>query len=182
MDESGIFFRALPDKTLREKETECKEGKRSKERITALFCVNMDGEFEKTLVIGKYGKPRCFKSIDTRTLPVTWEHNKKAWMTSEIYQRWLQNFDSKMRRQNLQVLLLLDNAPSHPKDVNVTNVKLVFLPANMTFMLQPLDQGIIKAVKTIYQKRLQQSVSAKMDKEEDVKKRMLRMCQNACLF
>ena len=182
MDESGIFFRALPDKTLREKETECKGGKRSKERITALFCVNMDGEFEKTLVIGKYGKPRCFKSIDTRTLPVTWEHNKKAWMTSEIYQRWLQNFDSKMRRQNLQVLLLLDNAPSHPKDVNVTNVKLVFLPANMTFMLQPLDQGIIKAVKTIYQKRLLQSVSAKMDKEEDVKKRILRMCQNACLF
>ena len=38
-----------------------------------MLCVNMDGEFEKILVIGKYGKPRCFKSIDTRTLPVTWE-------------------------------------------------------------------------------------------------------------
>ena len=48
MDESGVFFRALPDKTLREKGTECKGGKRSKERITAMFCVNMDGEFEKT--------------------------------------------------------------------------------------------------------------------------------------
>ena len=36
-------------------------------------------------------------------------------------------------------------------------------------MLQPLDQGIIKAVKTIYRKRLLQSVLAKMDKEEDVK-------------
>ena len=166
MDESGVFFRALPDKTLREKETECKGGKRSKERITAMFCVNMDGEFEKTLVIGKSGKPMCFKSIDTRTLPVTWEHNKIAWMTSEIYQRWLQNFDSKLRRQ---VLLLLDNAPSHPKDANVTNVKLVFLPANTTSMLQPLDQGIIKIVKTICRKRLLQSVLAKMDKEEDVK-------------
>ena len=114
MDESGIFFRALPDKTLREKGTECKGGKRSKGRITAMFCVNMDREFEKTLVIGKYGKPSCFKCIDTRTLPVTWEHNKKAWMTSEIYQRWLQNFNSKMRRQNRQVLLLLVNGPSHP--------------------------------------------------------------------
>ena len=104
-----------------------------------MFCVNMNGEFEKTLVIGKSGKPRCFKSIDTRTLPVTWEHNKKTWMTYEIYQRWLQNFDSKMRRQNRQVLLFLDNAPSHPKDVNVTKVKLVFIPANTTSMLQPLD-------------------------------------------
>ena len=74
-----------------------------------------------------------------------------------------------MGRQNRQVLLLLDNAPSHPKDVNVTNVKLVFLPANTTSMLQPLDQGIIKAVKTIYRKRLLQSVLAKMDKEENVK-------------
>ena len=104
-------------------------------------------KFEKILVIEKSGKPRCFKSIDTKTQPVTWEHNKKAWMTSEIYQRWRQNFDSKMRRQNCQVLLLLDNAPSHPKDVNVTNMKLVFILANTTSMLQPPDRKIINTVK-----------------------------------
>ena len=97
-------------------------------------------------MIEKSGKPRCFKSIDTKTLPVTWEHNKKAWMISEIYQRWHQNFDSKMQRQNHQVLLLLDNAPSHLKDVNVTNVKLVIISANTTSMLQPPDQEI-KTVK-----------------------------------
>ena len=68
-------------------------------------------------------------------------------MTFEIYQKWHQNFNSKMRRQNHQVLLLLDNAPSHPKDVNVTNVKLVFIPVNTTSMLQPPDQEIIKTVK-----------------------------------
>ena len=85
MDESGMFYRALPDKTLKERKTECKRGKNSKERITAMFCVNMDREFEKTLVIGKSKNPRCFKSIDTRTLPVKWEHNRKAWMTSGIY-------------------------------------------------------------------------------------------------
>ena len=165
MDESGMFYRALPDKTLKERNTECKGGKKSKERITAMFFVNMDGEFEKTLVIGKSKNPRCFKSIDTRTLPVEWEHNKKAWMTSGIYQRWLQNFDRRMQRQNRQVLLLLDNAPSHPKDVNLSNV---FLPANTTSKLQPLDQGIIKAIKTIYRKRLLQFVLAKMERGEDV--------------
>ena len=168
MDESGMFYRALPDKTLKERNTECKGGKKSKERITAMFCVNMDGEFEKTLVIGKSKNPRCFKSIDTRTLPVEWEHNKKLWMTSGIYQRWLQNFDRRMQRQNRQVLLLLDNAPSHPKDVNLSNVKVVFLPANTTSKLQPLDQGIIKAIKTIYRKRLLQFVLAKMERGEDV--------------
>ena len=112
-----------------------------------MFCVNVDGEIEKILVNENSGKPRCFKSIDTKTLPVTWEHNKKAWITSEIFQRWRQNFDSKMRRQNRQVLLLLYNVPSHPKDMHVTNVKLVFIPANRTSMLQPPDQEIIKTVK-----------------------------------
>ena len=96
-------------------------------------------KFEKILVIEKSRKSSCFKSIDTKTLPVTWEHNKKAWMTSEICQRWRQNFDSKMRRQNCQVLLLLDNAPSHPKDLNVTNMELVFIPVNTISMHQPPD-------------------------------------------
>ena len=103
--------------------------------------------FAKILVIEKYGILRCFKSIDTKTLPVTWEHNKKAWMTFEIYQRWSQNFDSKILRQNRQVLFLLDNVPSHPKNMNVTNVKLVFIPANTASMLQPPGQEIIKTVK-----------------------------------
>ena len=98
---------------------------------------------------GKCERPRCFKFIDTRALPGTWVHNKKAWMTSKIYQKWLQNFDRKMRRQNCQVLLL-DNAPSYSKGVNVSKVKVVFLPANTTSKLQRLYQEIIKAVKTIY--------------------------------
>ena len=33
MDESGILFRALPDKTLREKGTECKGGKNRKNKL-----------------------------------------------------------------------------------------------------------------------------------------------------
>ena len=42
MDKSGIFFGLCQIKL---KETECKGGKRSKEWIIAMFCVNVDGEF-----------------------------------------------------------------------------------------------------------------------------------------
>ena len=85
MDETGIFYRAVPDKTLKYKGDECKGGKKSRERITASFCVNMEGKFEKTLVIGKCPKPRSFKNLSIKTLLVIWEHNKKAWMTTDIF-------------------------------------------------------------------------------------------------
>ena len=81
MDETGIFFRQLPDRTLRIRGEECSGGKRSKDRLTVVMCASMTGTFEKTWVIGKAAKPRCFKNIDIRQLPVTWRANKKSWMT-----------------------------------------------------------------------------------------------------
>ena len=129
-----------------------------------MFCVNVDGEFEIILVIEKSGKPRCFKSIDTKTLPVTWEHNKKAQMTSEIYQRWHQNFNSKMQRQNRQVLLLFDNVPSHPKNVNVT-----IYTSQYDIHASTTKSGNNQDCQTIYRKQLLQSVLAKINKEENAK-------------
>ena len=64
MDESGIFYRAMPRRTLTVKKEACKGGKQAKERITASFCVSMAGQFEETVVIGKSENPRCFKRID----------------------------------------------------------------------------------------------------------------------
>ena len=44
MDESGCFFKALPDKGLVEKGKEAKGGKKSKQRFTRTFFVNAAGE------------------------------------------------------------------------------------------------------------------------------------------
>lgn len=53
-DETGLFFKALPDKSLVLRKEECKGGKKSKERFTVLLCSNWDGsEKLKPLVIGK---------------------------------------------------------------------------------------------------------------------------------
>ena len=64
MDETGLFYRALPDRSLTVKGQDCKGGKRSKERITVALCANMAGEMCKPLVIGKSAKPRCFRNLD----------------------------------------------------------------------------------------------------------------------
>ncbi|XP_045195023.2 tigger transposable element-derived protein 6-like [Mercenaria mercenaria] len=128
----------------------------------------MEGQFENPLVIGKTAVPRCFRNINVKSLPVTWRFNKKAWMTSALFTEWVKDLNSKMKRAGRNVLLLLDNAPSHPVDLNLSNVKLLFLPANTTAKLQPLDQGIIQDMKQFYRKRLLRSVLAKIDDESVV--------------
>ena len=51
-DESGIFYRALPDSTLTFRHDSAKGSKKMKDRFTALFCCSMTGEKRKILVIG----------------------------------------------------------------------------------------------------------------------------------
>ena len=58
----------------------------SKERIIVSLCSSMLGEKMKPLVIGKSRKPHYFRNIDPHTLPVIYRDNKKAWMTSKIYE------------------------------------------------------------------------------------------------
>lgn len=151
-DETGLFFKMTPDRTFKFKGEKCIGGKMSKERITVLVTANMDGSVkEKLLVIGKFRNPRCFKNV--KRLPVNYEANRRAWMTSDIFEKFLHSWNSKLRSTNKKVLLLLDNCPAHPK-VTLSNIKLVFLPPNCTSVIQPLDQGIIKCLKNYYRKLL----------------------------
>lgn len=153
-DETGLFFKCLPDKTLAFKGEKCQGGKRSKERITVMVAANMTGnEKLKLLVIGKSAKPRCFSGV--KALPVLYENNKRAWMTSSIFESWIEKIDIKFHREIRKVLLFIDNCPAHPKVLvrNLQAVKLVYLPPNTTSKLQPMDQGVIKNLKHYYRKR-----------------------------
>lgn len=154
-DETGVFFKCLPNKTLAFKGQKCYGGKNSKERITLMVGSNMTGsEKLKLLVIGKSKNPRCFKGI--KSFEVDYEYNKKAWMTSEIYEKWLLKLDKKCANENRKILLFVDNCPAHPKTVGakLKNVKLEYFPPNLTSILQPMDQGIIKNLKQYYRKRI----------------------------
>lgn len=63
----------------------------------------------KLLVIGKSQNPRAMKNVKKESLPVTYEANKKAWMISDVYRRWLLQLDNKFSKENRKVLLFLDN-------------------------------------------------------------------------
>jgi hypothetical protein len=88
-------------------------------------------------------------------------------MTAAIFQEWLNSFNSCLRKQSRHILLLLDNATSHKAPAALlSNIKLHFLPPNMTSSLQPLDAGIINSFKSHYRKLQLQKMVELADAEK----------------
>ena len=113
-DETGIYYRAHPDGTLTEKKVEISGGKKMKDRVTALVACNMSGSDKRRLLVIRKSKDlRCFRGV--KNLPVIYRNNKNLWMTADIFTEWLQTFDRDMRRQNRNILLLVDNCSAHPQ-------------------------------------------------------------------
>ncbi|CAF3381248.1 unnamed protein product [Rotaria sp. Silwood1] len=158
-DETGLFYKLMPDRSLVINKDDCIGKKKSKERLTILLCANWLGTHKiKPMVIGKSARPRCFKNLDLKKLPVVWHSNRTAWMNSKIFTNWLHEFDLMMEKQKRQVLLFLDNAPVHPPDIT-----LKFFPSNSTALIQPMDQGIIRTFKAHYRRQLVQHIIANAD-------------------
>ena len=135
---------------------------KAKDRMTALVACSAMGEKLKLLVIGRSAKPRAFQGYKLSSLGVTYTSNKKAWMTSQIFSDWLTSINNKMRIQGRNILMLIDNCSAHP-ELQMSNVKLVFLPPNTTSKLQPCDAGIIQNLKQLYRKRMMRSILMNME-------------------
>jgi len=98
-------------------------------------------------------QPHCFKGV--KALPVNYTINKNAWMTQEIFSQWLIKWDNELYRKNV---LLVDNCTAHNVSLNLKNIKLVFLPANITSLIQSCDQGIIHTLKAYYRIKMRKRV------------------------
>lgn len=118
----------------------------------------------KLAIVGKSQKPRALKDV-MKKLPVIYYANKKAWFTQSIFTDWFhQSFVPAVKNyqintmgipeKEIKALLLLDNAPAHPSVEILTSscgkIECMFLPANTTSILQPMDQGIIVSFKRFY--------------------------------
>lgn len=165
-DETGVNWRSLPRKSLASRnETRAPGYKVSKDRVTAMVCANASGTHSlPLLLIGKSKKPRCFKNI--KCLPVcTYKAQKSSWMSADIFLDWYSNtFIPEVKKfreekgKTGKALLIIDNAPTH-SDIDTLNAinedfSVIFLPPNVTALLQPMDQGVIAKTKRLYRKEL----------------------------
>ena len=145
-DEFGLFHQCLPSKTCQLSGEKCSEGKNSKIRLTSMAAASGTGEKLEMFVIGKSKKPRCFENI--KQLPCRYRTQKKSWMTGVSFEELLRKLDSSLRSQSGKVALLIENCPAHSEIKNLTNINLIFLSLNTTSVLQPMDQGVMRNLKT----------------------------------
>ena len=94
LDETGCFWRALPESGFGERGKKHSGGKKSKKRITIAFLVSATGAKETPVVIWNSKKP-CFRGFDVRSLPVKYYSQSKSWMTGEILVDYLTSFNQK---------------------------------------------------------------------------------------
>jgi hypothetical protein len=167
-DETGLFWRLQPKKTMRIKGETCNTGKLSKERITVLLCTNADGSEKKRLdVIGKSANPRSFGKSKSK-LPVNYYNNRKSWMTSDIWYQIMSKLNKKMIKEDRNILMFVDNCTAHPNDLKFPNIKFIYLPSNTTSCTQPLGSGIIKVLKGNYRKLLVRRLLALIECNQEV--------------
>ena len=65
------------------------------------MCGNADGsDILQPFVIGKAAKPRAFKGKTGGQLGFRYRHNAKAWMTSVLFEEWLDEWNVTLKAKN----------------------------------------------------------------------------------
>ena len=85
LDETSFFAYTPPDCGLASAQMSGK--KKEKFRITVTLACNATGDEKLDLFfIGKSKQPRCFKKRKPKDLGFYYRNNKKAWMTSDLFE------------------------------------------------------------------------------------------------
>ena len=161
MDETGLFYKLLPNhsyvKSDHRKNAQGIKLMKAKDHVTLFISTNAMGNDKVPLcLIGKSLKPRYFKNGPPR---LKYFSQAKAWSDSKVFQQWWEFFRKNHIRLKTsdKVLLIMDNCGSHGSEIMdpYNQVKVVFLPPNVTSMYQPMDSGgVIAMVKKNYRYRL----------------------------
>jgi len=121
---------------------------RAKDRVTAVLCMNADGSHKLPIaIIGKAVRPLCVRP-PAPGCPVPYFSQVSSWIVGPTMAHWFASvLVQEVRRVTTElVFLIMESAPSDG-ELKEDGVTIVCLPPNTTSMYQPLDKGIISAVK-----------------------------------
>jgi len=129
-------------------------------------------------MVGKSKKQRAFKNV--KTLPIFYKNQSKAWMTAALFTEWydeifipqVKKHQKFLGKEGNKVLLVVDNAPSHPTEELLERedgqFRTIFSLPNVTSLLQPMDQSVIETMKCYYRRQLLRKLLIEGEDEEGV--------------
>lgn len=148
---------------------QCNYDEACKKRFTIGCCANMSGKDKRPLhVIGTAAMPRCFRGIakNSDNFPFDYCSSKKGWMTSRLWHEYLRSWNEELKLQGRKICLIVDNCSAHPKDCigKYEMIEIIFLPPNVTSLIQPMDAGIISVLKHLFRTGLVARLLDEMEK------------------
>ena len=77
----------------------------------------------------------------------------------------MRQLDQKFSAANRKIALIIDNCTVHPHVEQLNSIELIFLPPNTKSHTQPMDQGIIRALKAKYRSLAVRKLIAALEKK-----------------
>lgn len=161
MDETGLFYRCFPRGTYVTREEDAagvnkktargSKAMKAKDRCTVVACCNTTGSLMVPLaVISTAVNPMVFRHVRKPACP--YYAQKSAWLDQSICQMWFDEvFVSFVKNKTAKkVVLIWDNCPGHKIINNDPQIVIICLPPNVTSVFQPMDMGILFALKCLY--------------------------------
>ena len=116
--------------------------------------------------------PRALKNCAKSTLPVLYKWNNKAYMTACLLTRWFTNYLNTTveiycsGNDSFQNITAHWQCTGHPRALmKMYKINVVFMLANTTPILKPVDQGVLLSFKSYYLRNTFHKVIAAMDSD-----------------
>ena len=164
-DEFGLFYQALPERSLPLKSEKCVGGKQSKIRLTGMAAAKTR---RKTSYICDWKVDQTPVFLWSAEYSMQIESAKRSWMDCVFFEEWIRELDSKFEREGRKVALIVDNCPAHTRIKDLKAINLVFLPPSTTSKTQPMDQGVIRALKAHYRSKAVQLYITAIEKNRPI--------------
>lgn len=146
LDETALYYSRAPSKTVSRDPVLGTE--QSKHQVTVAVATNAEGSDKLPLLfVGTARQPRCFDRLTGEQHGVVYANTNKGWMTRALFTLWVRDLNKHMESEGRHILLLLDGASAHHIAEPLSHVETCVLPPNTTSVLQPMDAGVISALK-----------------------------------